>query len=72
MPRGSAAFFFEVLGLRALGLSFVASADIYVVFLGTFFEIPNTSAKLEKNKRLGRAKCRVFSVRLRPGFARVP
>ena len=28
MPRGSATFFFEVLGLRAVGLSFVASADI--------------------------------------------
>ena len=41
MPRGSATFFFEVLGLRAVGLSFVASADIYVVFLGSFFEIPN-------------------------------
>ena len=34
MPRGSATFFFEVLGLRAVGLSFVASADIYVVFWG--------------------------------------
>ena len=34
-------FFFEVLGLRALGLSFVASADVYVVFLGSFFETPN-------------------------------
>ena len=41
MPRGSATFFFEVLGLRAVGLSFVASADIYVVFWGSFFEIPN-------------------------------
>ena len=58
MPRGSATFFFEVLGLRAVGLSFVASADIYVVFWG--------------NKRPGRAKCRVSSVRLRPGFARGP
>ena len=34
-------FFFELLGLRAVGLSFVASADIYVVFWGSFFEIPN-------------------------------
>ena len=42
MPRGSATFFFEVLGLRAVGLSFVASADVNVVFWGSFFEIPNT------------------------------
>jgi len=47
MPRGSATFFFEVLGLRAVGLSFVASADIYVVFWGSFFEIPNTIEKLK-------------------------
>ena len=40
-------FFFEVLGLRAVGLSFVASADIYVVFWGSFFEIPNTIEKLK-------------------------
>ena len=72
MPRGSATFFFEVLGLRAVGLSFVASADIYVVFLRSFFETPNTIAKLKPNKGPGRAKCRVSSVRLRPGFARGP
>ena len=46
MPRGSATFFFEVLSLRAVGLAFVASADIYVVFLRSFFEIPNTIEKL--------------------------
>ena len=40
-------FFFEVLSLRAVGLSFVASADIYVVFWGSFFEIPNTIEKLK-------------------------
>ena len=47
MPRGSATFFFEVLGLRAVGLSFVASADIYVLFWVSFFEIPNTIEKLK-------------------------
>ena len=40
MPRGSATFFFEVLSLRAVGLSFVASADIYVVFWGSFSTWP--------------------------------
>ena len=47
MPRGSATFFFEVLSLRAVGLSFVASAGVSVVFLGSFFEIPNTIGKLK-------------------------
>ena len=40
-------FFFAVLGLRAVGLSFVASAGICVVFWGSFFEIPNTIEKLK-------------------------
>ena len=45
--REAVLLFFEVLGLRAVGLSFVASADIYVVFWGSFFEIPNTIEKLK-------------------------
>ena len=47
MPRGSATFFFEVLSLRAVGLSAVESADVYVVFLRYFFEIPNTIEQLK-------------------------
>ena len=45
--REAVLLFLEVLSLRAVGLSFVASADIYVVFLGSFFEIPNTIEKLK-------------------------
>ena len=47
MPRGSATFFSEVRSLRAGGVSFVESVDIYVVFSRSFFGIPNTIEKLE-------------------------
>ena len=47
MPRGGATFFSDVLGLRAVGVSFVASARVCVVFWGSFFEIPNTIEKVK-------------------------
>ena len=45
MPSGSGIVFLELLILRAVGLSFVASADICVALVRSFFEIPNTIEK---------------------------
>ena len=58
MPRGSATFFFEVLGLPAVGPSFVASADICVVFWGNLFCDSQHYREVEASDRRKHVLCR--------------
>ena len=55
MPSGSVFFSSDLLILHAVGLSVVASTDIYMVFLRFFFGTPNTIEKLKP--RIAESAC---------------